>query len=246
MHPHLKKKIMLFMGPFFDPLHVPWLMLSGLKSWRSFPVWIWSFRQSYSLLDAGRPWLPFVATNWLGSHVTRSMNVFEYGSGGSTIFLAGLAGRVYSVEHDENWYLRVSTMLARRRITNCAYEVRPPRVVTPCLAPDVAQRSYFMFDEQEWEYPGMTFEAYVKTIDAHRDQSLDLVLVDGRARAACIERAICKIRIGGFLMLDNANDGGIVDSLGILQPYPRLDLHGIAPGWPPARWTTSVWRMVGR
>src|ERR1700730_11376622 len=107
-------------------------MLSGLKAWQSFPVWIWSFRHSYSLLDEGMPWLPFEATNWLRSHVTRSMNVFEYGSGGSTIFLAGLAGRVYSVEHDENWSLRVSTMLARRGITNCTYEGRAPySVATP-------------------------------------------------------------------------------------------------------------------
>ena len=252
MHPHLQKKILAnqlstFMGPFFRPLHVPWLMLTGLKAWRFFPAWLWSFRQSYSLLDEGTPLLPFEATNWLRTHVTRSMTVFEYGSGGSTIFLAGLAGQVYTVEHDENWYFRVSTALARRGITNCSYEVRPPsKVATTSSALDSSQRSSFMFDEREWEYPGMTFDAYVKTIDAHPDQSLDLVLVDGRARAACLARAIRKIRKTGFLMLDNSNDEGIVDSLGNLEPYPRIDMHGIAPGWPPARWTTSVWQMAGR
>ena len=246
MRPRLKDKIAESMGPLFYPLYVGWLMLAEIKSWRSFPAWIRSFRQSYSLLDEAKPWLPFKAANWLRRYVTRRMDVFEYGSGGSTIFLANLAGRVYSVEHDRNWYAIVSSTLARRGITNCSCELREPHsIARSSFAADCSRGSDLMFDEREWEFPGMTFEAYVKTIDAHPDESLDLVLVDGRARAACLERAIPKIRKGGALMLDNSNDRGIVDSLGLLQPYTRIDLHGIAPGWPPKRWTTSVWRMPG-
>jgi hypothetical protein len=37
------------------------------------------------------------------------MNVFEYGSDGSTIFLARRTAQVFSVEHDQNWCLRVDS-----------------------------------------------------------------------------------------------------------------------------------------
>jgi len=101
-----------------------------------------------------------------------------------------------------------------------------------------------MFDEREWEYPGMSFDGYVKTIDAHPDETFDLILVDGRARADCSKRALCKIRKGGYLMLDNSNDSMIVEFLRFMEVCPRTDFHGIAPGWPPARWTTSLWHIV--
>ncbi len=50
----------------------------------------------------------------------------------------------------------------------------------------------------------MSFEKYVRSIDRFIDKSLDLVIIDGRARLSCITHALKKIRPGGYLMLDDS------------------------------------------
>jgi hypothetical protein len=240
----LKTSLRESLGPCFHPLHVPYLLVSDWRSWRSFPAWFRSFRPGYLPLEDARPWLPFKAADWLGSYVKPTMKVFEYGSGGSTIFLAKRAGQVIGVEHDQRWHALVSSALSVNGLMNCSYALREPRLSGQASsALELSETPAVVFDEREWEYPGLSFDAYVAVIDQFPDDTFDLVLVDGRAREACIRHALRKIRAGGYLMLDNANDRMIVDVLHVMETYPRIDFHGIAPGWPPARWTTSVWRM---
>ena len=127
MNPQLVSKIAKATGPLFNPLVLLYLLIDEFTSWRLFPAWFESFRRHYSLLQAAMPWLPFKATHWLRSYLRRDMKVFEYGSGGSTIFLAQHAGKVFTVEHDKNWYTRVSLALRERGLANCFYELREPR-----------------------------------------------------------------------------------------------------------------------
>jgi hypothetical protein len=83
----------------------------------------------------------------------------------------------------------------------------------------------------------------VRVIECHPDGHFDLVVVDGQARKACIAHAIKKIRRGGYLLLDNSNNADIVDTVDAMPPYRRTDFYGVAPGWPPARWRTTVWEI---
>lgn len=239
-----KDRIQKFFGPFASPLYMCYLLVDDFKSWRSFPKWFWSFRPGYSLLHEATPWISFEAAKWLQSYIRKNMKVFEYGSGGSTIFLAERAGRVFSVEHDKHWYTLVSRVLEQRGLTNCTYQLHEPHVVG-AVPTDRLESSRFGYGETSGKYAGMCFDEYVKSIDTHPNHSFDLVLVDGRARAACIERALCKIRAGGYLLLDNSNAFNNVDAVRMMQSYPGEDFHGVAPGWPPGRWTTSVWQMPG-
>ncbi|GHT13802.1 hypothetical protein AGMMS4956_10560 [Bacteroidia bacterium] len=50
-----------------------------------------------------------------------------------------------------------------------------------------------------------TFEKYVKSIDKMPDNSLDVVMVDGRARTACIAHSMAKVKQGGWLIVDNSD-----------------------------------------
>ena len=50
----------------------------------------------------------------------------------------------------------------------------------------------------------MNFREYVQAIDQYPDESLDLVMVDGRSRVACIHHSVTKVKRGGFLILDDA------------------------------------------
>ena len=52
--------------------------------------------------------------------------------------------------------------------------------------------------------PGASFERYVRAIDDYPDGHFHFVSVDGRARVACLERALAKVAPGGLLILDNS------------------------------------------
>ena len=245
MTPQCKSTIITLLGPLFHPAHFVYLFVDDVQSWKSYPDWIASFRPGYSFLKKPMPWLPFVATNWLRTYLRPDMKVFEYGSGASTIFMAQRAGEVFTVEHDKQWHAVVSEALQQRDITNCVYQLREPSFDQegPSTSSDDCVRT-LIADPSERENPGVHFDSYIAAIDIHPVETFDLVLVDGRARLACMKQAIPKIKKGGYLMLDNANDGRLVDCLELMRSYHRSDLHGIAPGWPPARWTTALWEIA--
>jgi hypothetical protein len=249
MNPQMKARIEKSLGPFVVPLYFGYLLFDDLKSWRSFPTWFKSFRAERSLLDQATPWIPFEASHWLEKYLRPDMKVFEYGSGGSTIFFCERVGQLFSVEHEKRWYWLVSKALEQRALTNCLYQLQEPYSTVGMASPEPGSEiggpasPMFIFDERESDYPRMSFDKYVNAIDDHPDDTFDLVFVDGRARRGCINRAIPKVRHGGYLMLDNSNNADIAECVRKMQRYPRLDFRGIAPGWPPARWTTTTWQI---
>src|ERR1700736_1399352 len=126
----LKRQVETYLGPLFDQLYLFYLLADDIKSWRYFPKWFSSFRPGRSTLGEARPGIPFSAATWLEHYLQPNMKVFEYGSGGSTIFLSERAGEVYSVEHDKKWHALVATNLAQRGITNCSYRLHEPKSIT--------------------------------------------------------------------------------------------------------------------
>src|SRR5438874_4881676 len=72
------------------------------------------------------PWMPYRAARALNRIITREMRVLEFGSGGSTVWLARRAGSVHSIEHEIAWYEQMSDQLRKHRLTNVTYELRDP------------------------------------------------------------------------------------------------------------------------
>ena len=122
-----------------------------------------------------------------GRHQPR---VFEWGSGASTVWLARRAAEVVSVEHDEAWAARISPHLP----AGVRLRVVPTR---PAAGSD-AVRSARRGEE------GRDFRSYVAAIDDEEGQ-FDLVVVDGRAREACLLRAVDRLADGGIVLLDNVD-----------------------------------------
>ncbi len=244
MNPELVSKVQRTTGSLYESLYLSYVLLSDRKSWRFLPAWFRSIGGTHSPLKDGIPWLPFEAINWLQSYLRFDMKVFEYGSGGSTVFFGERVSRVFTVEHDKEWHSLVAANLEKRKLTNCSYVLCEPTAIDRArgVTDGVV---YDRFTEAEREkYQGLDFGPYVRTIDIHTDRSFDLVLVDGRARAGCLGRALGKIRPGGYLMLDNSNDSRFVECLDMAKRYSRTDFYGIAPFWPPRRWRTSIWKCV--
>jgi len=86
------------------------------------PVAYWL---EYHTLDIGRPWLTPEAT-WalLNCHMT---TVIEFGSGGSTLFFARRASRVFSFETSAEWSQKVLAALRQEGLNN----VRPALFTDP-------------------------------------------------------------------------------------------------------------------
>src|SRR5206468_5320386 len=71
-----------------------------------------------SPLDLETPWFSYAAIDFLESFLEPQMIAFEYGSGGSTIFLAHRIKFLYSVEDNSEWFERVCRQLNEKRISN--------------------------------------------------------------------------------------------------------------------------------
>ncbi len=224
------------LGPLRYPVSIAYYLVRFPESARFAPAWMLSLLRGRSALEDQVPWIPYVARAWLSSHLKPSMRVFEYGSGGSTVFLGRRVKQVISVEHDPTWCARLRQVLAEEHLTNCELLLREPaRQPLPC---GVNGRSYA---SSKPEYARMSFENYVRAIDAYPDESFDLVVVDGRARTSCLLHAVAKVRVGGRLVLDNSDNREYAETMNALNDYPRTDLRGFGPYWPPAWWRTSVW-----
>lgn len=71
------------------------------------------------------PWISFAAIDFLSKWLQESMNVFEWGAGGSTLFFASRVNRVVSIENDLNWYNQVHESLCTSLCSNVDLRLLP-------------------------------------------------------------------------------------------------------------------------
>ncbi|GEM_PF-446687 len=166
----------------------------------SFVPWWRSFEAEEELTKHSLPWITFPAVSFLRRSLRPYWRVFEFGSGASTVFFALRCREVYAVEHDIVWAEKVQRSLDSLSIVNC--RLRHIEAEMKQVSLDLADRLRYRSKCERWA--GCSFESYVRSIDDHADRSLDLVVVDGRAREACLRHAISKVSPGGMLVLDNS------------------------------------------
>lgn len=119
--------------------------------------------------------------------------MFEYGSGASTVWLAKRAHEVISVDHDAGWIEFSRPRLAE--LGNARVELVPadPQPVSDPL-----------YHSGKSGYRGQSFKAYADAIDRWPGR-FDLIVVDGRARAACLAKAVERLADGGMIVFDNSH-----------------------------------------
>ena len=144
----------------------------------------------------------FPAREMLDRLLTEEDRVFEYGSGGSTIYFASRAREVVSVEHQREWHQLVQDRLTKQGVSNVRYLLVEPAPDPRYDRSKIADPGAYLSDDERAS--GMSFEAYVRVIDQYPDEHFDLVVVDGRARPSCLLHAMSKVRIGGVLLLDQS------------------------------------------
>jgi predicted O-methyltransferase YrrM len=148
---------------------------------------------SPALAELDVPWWTYAAVDaveqWLAAR-PRPRRVFEYGAGASTLWLARRAETIHSVEHDVGFAELLRPLLADLPNAHLM-AVEAPASATP------------RHPSAKEGYAGREFADYVTAIDAVAGP-VDLLVIDGRARAACLEHALPRLADDGLVVFDNS------------------------------------------
>ena len=149
---------------------------------------------SLAIANLDVPWWTYAAidevSRWFAARGDRPVRVFEYGSGASTFWLARRATEVLSVEHHRGFGLMMQHELS-------SYDNVTLRIVEPVVS------SHPVVPSAKEGHAGLDFASYVASVD-DVPGDFDLVVVDGRAREACLGAVLDRIAPGGIVVFDNS------------------------------------------
>jgi len=157
--------------------------------------WSFSLTRAHDSIGISKldvPWWTYGAIDavegWLGAR-DEPVRAFEWGSGASTIWLAKRVDSVHSVEHHAGFGTMIQAELADR--PNATLDIVEP-VDSPAPEIGSAKEGHGRLD----------FSRYVRHIDEVGGE-FDLIVVDGRAREACLLAALEHLAPGGIVVFDN-------------------------------------------
>lgn len=144
-----------------------------------------NFFGNKSPLNLEIPWFSYAAIDFLSGFLRPQMSVFEYGSGGSTIFFSKRVKQVQSVEDDASWYEFVSKRLKEKGLANVSVKLCPFDFKNPV---------------------GFEDSAYCRALPNER---FDVIVVDGKeewvhVRPTCFKLAEKHIKPGGIIIVDDS------------------------------------------
>ena len=131
------------------------------------------------------PWFSYAAIDFLEKYLRPDARVFEFGSGGSTLFFARRAKSVTSVEDNAHWCELVAEKIAGRGIENVDLRHVP-----------VAFTTEEAFETSEY-------------LQAVRQSRFDVIIVDGaewtaNVRPICFRAAQDQIAPGDIIVVDDS------------------------------------------
>lgn len=207
---------------------------------RFYPAWFRSLNSNP--LEDQIPWMTFGAIAFLERILDKTMTVYEYGSGGSTVFFAKRCKRVISCEHDLNWANKTLEHLKTNELTNYALHVFEPIPDEHALTDDPSNLNSYTSSSPQ--YQGFRFRDYAQSIDQYPDESFDLVVIDGRTRPSCFKHSVSKVRRNGYIVLDNAERENYINVHRALERgYLKRNFYGPGP-YNGYFWHTCIWQKL--
>lgn len=164
------------------------------------------------------------AKEWIKENVNSDTYVFEYGSGTSTLYFSKFAKSIVSVEHNKKMYDKVLDQLNNFKQMKISQAYIKYELIMPVKSDNLFPYSHESFTSQHKNLKDFSLKKYVKFIENFQD--LDIVLINGRARASCIKYSIGKIKKGSYLILNNSLNfsyNGAIDTF--LRDYSRIDFR---------------------
>jgi len=96
------------LSPFtlLNPAKLKVVLSLGFKGYLAEKGWFNAFKTQSAIDHEGNPiaWVTYSFIDFIKDRIRKEHDVFEFGSGNSTIFYAERARSVYSVEHDKDWF----------------------------------------------------------------------------------------------------------------------------------------------
>jgi predicted O-methyltransferase YrrM len=164
------------------------------------------------------PLITSEAKKWLDSNLEKDMRIFEWGSGGSTLYFAKKVKQVVSVEHDKEWYEKIRNIIKEDKFKNIDYYFKEP------VKPFINFFNKYKCVTFE-KYKGLIFKRYVNIISKFPNHFFDLIFIDGRARNDCIKKCLKKLKKDGFIILDDSErkyyDKNILNKLRRIDFYEK-------------------------
>jgi len=161
--------------------------------WRHWAYSLTRVHDSLAMAQLDVPWWTYDAIGAIDAWLLRRdqpIRAFEYGSGASTLWLSRRCAEVHSVEHHRGFGQMMQA------------EVAPlPHVSLTIVEPVPSSRPSIPSAKED--HAGLDFANYVAAMDAVPGE-FDLVVVDGRAREACMMAARDRLAPGGIIVFDNS------------------------------------------
>lgn len=142
-----------------------------------------------SPIDLELPWFSYGAIDFLAKLVRPEHTVFEYGSGGSSVFFARRARTVHSVENDPAWHAVVTERARKLGLPNLRCEL------------------HAFGDAEAARYADLP---YFRALEG---KQFDIIIVDGfcgfttgpygALRPHCFKLALQSVRPGGIIVVDD-------------------------------------------
>ena len=87
------------------------LLSFGVKGYLAEIGWFNTLENRSPVDEQGNPipWVTYSFIDFIRERISKEHTVFEFGSGNSTLFYSKLAGKVVSVEHDRDWFDKISS-----------------------------------------------------------------------------------------------------------------------------------------
>lgn len=160
--------------------------------------------------DVGLPWWNPRAIRYLRENLPSPGNAFEWGSGGSTVWLSDCGLAVTAIESEREWADKV-------RAKCPAADVR----FIPGTDSGVCRSEFELKDNVE-----DFFDDYVSAVDEFPDGSFDVVVIDGHCRIECARRATQKVKPNGIVVIDDTNWQFLLPTPETFDGWERLTLSG--------------------
>ncbi len=177
--------------------------LGAIKNFSYFNQWNDHLSHGRNSMVDEQPWMTFPAIEFIKNHLKATDRVFEFGGGGSTLFFLKHSQQTVTVEHDAQWFTLLKDAIQQKGLHNWEGILQPPEKNTGEHKRDIANPNDYCSDDVN--YKGYNFQQYASSIDKYPDSYFDWVVVDGRARPSCIMHGLQKVKINGYLVLDNSD-----------------------------------------
>jgi predicted O-methyltransferase YrrM len=130
------------------------------------------------------PWLVPDSIPYIESLLKPDFIGFEWGSGRSTLWFAERIHHITSVEGRKDWYDTMRRELAEHGLQQ-KVDLRLACVTT------------------EYGFVPSEVERYASEIDRVSSSQFDCIVIDGHFRGQCLARCVPKLKLGGYLIIDN-------------------------------------------